>query len=729
MAGPPRFPGRAGAERRPTLRDPADGARPASRRHEAGDDGGGRRARGPGLVRRTPDPEDGRAKVVRLTARGRTFAAECRRAVAAVEARTRRALGGPALRGASGGARAAPGDGRRGRGLLRPRGQARSGGTGRSARNRSRGTSGDSPAARSAEHLADQRRELEAVAAAGRRDHERARRDRSRSPRPGCPCRGRSPSAAAGAVIESRAPTQSTTRFSRTASGSNDLESGSTNGPERWAPALISPGSERVGHDVRGLGRRLVPVDHGREVARRPSSSGTWTARGSDERERGARSSEEGARPRRRPRRSRPVRGSSRRRSSDLHAVVSRRDRRGGGLLAELRPCFAARRASARTASWERRIAPSGWYTKLDPAGNRSIGHRSATSASEGRSNAFAGRPRGPAPTPRWRRRRRARRRRASAPCRPRPRARATARASPRHPHVDGVVVGETEVAGRPRRAPAGVTDREPLQQDHRAAARAERPARPPSRSARHPRSRRRSAPSRAGAYRVLETTRMPGETRSVTEPTEAASPPTTTEPERETWRDRWPPMSYWARWTLTIAAVSAVLAALWSVLNIVVLVLMAAVLAIGLDPAVRSMERRGQSRGRAVTLIFVGLLAVVLLFASLVIPRLVTQVGELADDIPGAVDDISTRDDAIGRYVRENDVAEKLQKFVKDLPGEDHELLRHDRRRGREGGERHLQHRDGRDPDDLLHALAPSDTARLRRSGSRPDTAIAPRT
>jgi predicted PurR-regulated permease PerM len=128
--------------------------------------------------------------------------------------------------------------------------------------------------------------------------------------------------------------------------------------------------------------------------------------------------------------------------------------------------------------------------------------------------------------------------------------------------------------------------------------------------------------------------------------------------------------MSYWARWTLTVAAVSAVLAALWSVLNIMVLVLMAAVLAIGLDPAVRAMERRGQSRGRAVTLIFLGALAVVILFASLVIPRLVSQVGELADDIPGAVDDIATRDDAIGRYVRENDVAEKLQKFVKDLPG-----------------------------------------------------------
>jgi predicted PurR-regulated permease PerM len=127
--------------------------------------------------------------------------------------------------------------------------------------------------------------------------------------------------------------------------------------------------------------------------------------------------------------------------------------------------------------------------------------------------------------------------------------------------------------------------------------------------------------------------------------------------------------MSYWVRVLLTMAAVSTVLIALWSVINIVVLVLLAAVLAIGLDPAVRRIERRGQTRGRAVTLIFLGALAVVLLFASLVIPRLVSQVGELADDIPVYVEELSTRDDAIGRYVRENDVAERLQAFVEDLP------------------------------------------------------------
>ncbi|GBC86029.1 hypothetical protein HRbin12_00009 [bacterium HR12] len=46
-----------------------------------------------GYVRRVPDPEDARAKIVRLTARGRRLAAEVRRLVAAIESRTRRELG------------------------------------------------------------------------------------------------------------------------------------------------------------------------------------------------------------------------------------------------------------------------------------------------------------------------------------------------------------------------------------------------------------------------------------------------------------------------------------------------------------------------------------------------------------------------------------------------------------------------------------------------------------
>jgi predicted PurR-regulated permease PerM len=152
-----------------------------------------------------------------------------------------------------------------------------------------------------------------------------------------------------------------------------------------------------------------------------------------------------------------------------------------------------------------------------------------------------------------------------------------------------------------------------------------------------------------------------------VTAPTSTPDPAVTPEPDG--WQRRWPPMSYWARVLLTMAGVAAVLVALWSVINIVILILMAAVLAIGLDPAVRQIERRGRSRGHAVAYISVGALAVVALFAWLVIPRLVAQIGELADDIPGYVERLSQRDDALGRYFQENDVAARLQTFVEDLP------------------------------------------------------------
>jgi predicted PurR-regulated permease PerM len=46
-----------------------------------------------------------------------------------------------------------------------------------------------------------------------------------------------------------------------------------------------------------------------------------------------------------------------------------------------------------------------------------------------------------------------------------------------------------------------------------------------------------------------------------------------------------------------------------------------------------------------------------------------VTQVGELADNIPDYVEELSTRDDAIGRYFRDNDVTARLQKFIEKLP------------------------------------------------------------
>ncbi len=94
---------------------------------------------------------------------------------------------------------------------------------------------------------------------------------------------------------------------------------------------------------------------------------------------------------------------------------------------------------------------------------------------------------------------------------------------------------------------------------------------------------------------------------------------------------DRLPSTGYWARVTLTIAGVLVILAAAWSVRNILLLVIVAVVLAVGLDPQVRWLQRRRLSRGWAVTTILLLSVAFLGLFAWLVIPQAIGQVHELA--------------------------------------------------------------------------------------------------
>ena len=131
----------------------------------------------------------------------------------------------------------------------------------------------------------------------------------------------------------------------------------------------------------------------------------------------------------------------------------------------------------------------------------------------------------------------------------------------------------------------------------------------------------------------------------------------------------RWPSMAYIAKATITVALTLYVLSLARSVLHILILVVMAAVLAIGLDPAVRRLQRMNMRRAYAVMIIFAGFVSLIVLFAWLVLPPLVRQMTALANDIPAYAQRLELRDDAIGRYFREHDVTQSVQAFVSDLP------------------------------------------------------------
>jgi predicted PurR-regulated permease PerM len=130
-----------------------------------------------------------------------------------------------------------------------------------------------------------------------------------------------------------------------------------------------------------------------------------------------------------------------------------------------------------------------------------------------------------------------------------------------------------------------------------------------------------------------------------------------------------YPSMGYYARVTLTIVGVLVLIAAAWAVRNILILLVVAAVLAVGLDPAVRRLERLKVRRGWAVGLIFLAAIAFVVLFAMLVIPPLVSEVQQLAADIPRYLQRLRTQGGFLGDLERDYQLSRRLQDLTQRLP------------------------------------------------------------
>jgi predicted PurR-regulated permease PerM len=131
----------------------------------------------------------------------------------------------------------------------------------------------------------------------------------------------------------------------------------------------------------------------------------------------------------------------------------------------------------------------------------------------------------------------------------------------------------------------------------------------------------------------------------------------------------RLPPMGHYAKATLTVVAVLVAIAAAWAVRNILLLVLVAAVLAVGLDPAVRRLERIRVPRGWAVAIIFGATIGVLVLFGFLVIPPLVREVRQLAADIPGYIDRLKDSSGFFGDLERKYQLSERLRDLAQRLP------------------------------------------------------------
>jgi predicted PurR-regulated permease PerM len=124
------------------------------------------------------------------------------------------------------------------------------------------------------------------------------------------------------------------------------------------------------------------------------------------------------------------------------------------------------------------------------------------------------------------------------------------------------------------------------------------------------------------------------------------------------------------ALFTLGAATTLIGLYALYTVRAILVRILIALFIAVSLDPAVRWLARRGVRRGVAVALIFGLAFLLAGAFLLSVIPPLVTQGGNLIDDLPEYLGRLQDRSAQFRELNDRFNLSDQLQGLVGTLPG-----------------------------------------------------------
>jgi predicted PurR-regulated permease PerM len=115
----------------------------------------------------------------------------------------------------------------------------------------------------------------------------------------------------------------------------------------------------------------------------------------------------------------------------------------------------------------------------------------------------------------------------------------------------------------------------------------------------------------------------------------------------------------------LGVAVVFAVGSIVLAMGQVLVLIALAVTIAVGLDPAVVFLVRRGVPRGLAVTAVLVLALGVFAGFLALAIPVLVNQATTLANDLPGYLHSLNNKATFLGKLNERYHVVKAIQKLI----------------------------------------------------------------
>lgn len=127
----------------------------------------------------------------------------------------------------------------------------------------------------------------------------------------------------------------------------------------------------------------------------------------------------------------------------------------------------------------------------------------------------------------------------------------------------------------------------------------------------------------------------------------------------------RWPPLGYYARITLVVVAVLGVLVMAYSIRSI----LLSIFLAVGFEPLIRVLTRRGVPRAIAVVIMIVGFLALTAVVGYVLLQPAIEQTTALVKALPGTIDSAMGQLDKLGIKLDASSLSSSAQGLVKEVP------------------------------------------------------------
>ncbi|MCU1678863.1 MAG: permease-like protein [Frankiales bacterium] len=117
------------------------------------------------------------------------------------------------------------------------------------------------------------------------------------------------------------------------------------------------------------------------------------------------------------------------------------------------------------------------------------------------------------------------------------------------------------------------------------------------------------------------------------------------------------------------VGAIGALLAIMLSrvitqVASVLILVLIAAFLAVGLDPMVRGLVKHGMRRGVAVSIVALCAVAFLGIFVAAIVPPVISQTTHFVQKVPDVINNLETSNSSFARTLRDNHIVERLKEY-----------------------------------------------------------------